>query len=69
MGEHYLALASPCVDSVEKLCSAVCQESEGESEGAREGTWDRVVERKPASCRQMGGAVGVAAEEVSDDPL
>ena len=46
-----------------------CQERGGEREGAREGTWDRVAERKVGSCRQVGGAVGVAADEVSEDPL
>ena len=62
---HYLALAS----GVGSGRSEEDQERGGESEGAREGTWDSVAERKVGSCRQVGGAVGVAADEVSDDPL
>lgn len=47
----------------------MCQERLGEREGAREGAWDRAADRNPGSWRQVGGAVGVAAEEVSDEPL
>ena len=45
----------------ERLCSVVCQE--------RVGTWDSVAERKLGSWEKVGGAVGVAADEVSDEPL
>lgn len=47
----------------------MCQVRLGEREGAREGAWDRVADRNPGSWRQVGGAVGVAAEDVSDEPL
>ena len=65
-GVHYLALASawPGVGR-----SEVVQEREGEREGGRDGTWDNVADRKLVSCRQVGVAVGVAADDVSDDPL
>lgn len=63
----YFALASAC--PCERERSAVCQVRLGEREGAREGAWDRVADRNPGSWRQVGGAVGVAAEDVSDEPL
>ena len=62
---HYLALAS----GVGSGRSEEGQERGGEREGVRDGTWDSVAERQAGSCRQVGGAVGVAADDVSDDPL
>lgn len=68
-GGHYLALARAC-PGVGSVSSLDGHEIEGEREdGLRVGIWANVADRKLASWRQVGGAVGVVSDEVSDEPL
>ena len=67
-GGHYLALASADVPGREEGGRERSGEVQ-EREGAREGTWDRVADRNPGSCAQVGGAMGVVSAEASEEPL
>ena len=63
-GGHYLALASAGTGETEE------REWSGESQEVREGgTCASVADRKLGSCTQVGGAVGVVSEELSEEVM